>query len=572
MSLNFKLLDAGVALVCLSLSAWCYCSANRRGHKPYSLARGYILENQVTHARLIPVEASHAFTYPTLAFFVSVDALEGHELDLWGGWVFGYGGRWGRLTGLRSNPYFADIAQGGGPPKTIREKLEDLLTERGYLRTSRKTRVVDSWMLTMPNYVGFEGINPLTVYFCYQAEGLWLVILEIHNTFGETHVHVLEVGHNEDETRPKGYDHQWTFLREFHVSPFNDRSGFYSVSIKSPSHPPTFNHRQGDPPRPAVRIHLHTSSDTPGSRELPGPIKLTALLRPTASYPLTTYNLLASLSRAPFTLLLSLPRILAQAWALHYNKRLDVFLRPEPLPPLQKSEFAAWDGLRRGGGVKWLSEGFLERYIRNRVETFLQHRVDEAGLQVSFVSADPSVTDFVLTPQGAGYQGRIPHLVISYLSPRIFTIIFTSPSPEHALLLGSDTERIFTVSSREFFITLFTVSNTTPDIIGSSPLQRMRARRVPASIPLQASVHHPLDPPLSSRAETLKTGLALRTLFFLERLEHWIFSVAHARVVAGEEPWAAWERAEKVLTRHRNEAKVGQAPKRVNEQGSVRSQ
>lgn len=61
----------------------------------------------------------------------------------------------------------------------------------------------------MPSFLGTEGINPLSVWLCYEkddAEGgagkerkLWTVILEVHNTFGERHVYVLETGKGEEE-------------------------------------------------------------------------------------------------------------------------------------------------------------------------------------------------------------------------------------------------------------------------------------------------------------------------------------------------------------------------------------
>lgn len=177
---SVTLIDAGVAIFCASLCAWCF-QLNRRAYAPGSQARGYILENQVTHARFLPEESSHAFTYPTIAFLMSLNALEHHELDLWKGWLFGYGGRWGRLTGVRTNPYLADVVNSVGVPLTIREKLNELLMERDYIGPRNKTLLDDSWMLTMPNYLGFEGINPLTVYFCYKtgATALWLVILEV---------------------------------------------------------------------------------------------------------------------------------------------------------------------------------------------------------------------------------------------------------------------------------------------------------------------------------------------------------------------------------------------------------
>ncbi|KAG5342699.1 hypothetical protein C0989_010667 [Termitomyces sp. Mn162] len=158
---------------------------------------------------------------------MSLNALENHKLDVWKGWLFGYGGRWGRLTGVRANPYLADPAKGNGGSKSIREKLVELLIERGYIGRNIEPLLDDAWMLTMPNYLGFEGINPLTVYFCYKVAvtALWLVVLEVrlsvprfilklkvvihrqvHNTFGETHVYILEVGQNEDPegSRPRG--------------------------------------------------------------------------------------------------------------------------------------------------------------------------------------------------------------------------------------------------------------------------------------------------------------------------------------------------------------------------------
>jgi DUF1365 family protein len=67
-------------------------------------------------------------------------------------------------------------------------------------------------------------VNLLTVYFCYRKDNrrLWIVVLEvriqraspmfeaspcmtlqIHNTFGECHVHILEVGRNEEAPNAK---------------------------------------------------------------------------------------------------------------------------------------------------------------------------------------------------------------------------------------------------------------------------------------------------------------------------------------------------------------------------------
>ncbi|THU76154.1 hypothetical protein K435DRAFT_186558 [Dendrothele bispora CBS 962.96] len=330
----------------------------------------YILTNQVHHARLLPLSSSHSFDYTTVCLLLSLNALESGSLDLCKGYLFGYGGGVkGRVAGLRSEPYLMATmhmenekggirreGNGKGMSMSIKEKLVEVLRRRGYLELRDDSdedggnlkELEDAWMMTMPSYLGFEGINPLTVYFCYRPGGvLWLVVLEVHNTFGESHVYLLEIGKGEDPIDPsssKRYDHRWTFPRAFHVSPFNDRQGFYTVSIKRPSHPPSLSiPASSSPPLPTISIHLHVPSSSPTSTQIqtqtsslspttstPGPLKLTALLRPVSSVPLTAPNLLWTLSRYPVGLLLSLPRILYQAWVLHYRKKLDVYIRPEP--------------------------------------------------------------------------------------------------------------------------------------------------------------------------------------------------------------------------------------------------
>ena len=172
---SWNALDMGVTAFCVFLSAILY---NRRSARTMDncsrsiFPQGYLLHNQVTHARLLPVESANAFTYPTVSLLVSLDALEAHKLDLGWGWVFGYGGLWGRITGLRPKPYLTQ------QPGSIRSKLEELLLLRGFF--SGKRRFKDAWMMTMPSFLGYEGINPLTVYFCYDLEGeFWLTILEV---------------------------------------------------------------------------------------------------------------------------------------------------------------------------------------------------------------------------------------------------------------------------------------------------------------------------------------------------------------------------------------------------------
>jgi DUF1365 family protein len=147
-------------------------SLKRRKSAPHQMSHGYVIRNKVTHHRLLPQPASHTFNYSTLFFLVSLNALETHSLDLGRSWIFGYGGIYGRITGLRAAAYL----QADEHMTSIKRKLCQVLRLRGMPEKDLE----DAWMLTMPSYLGFEGINPLTIYYCYRNGGEpWVVILEV---------------------------------------------------------------------------------------------------------------------------------------------------------------------------------------------------------------------------------------------------------------------------------------------------------------------------------------------------------------------------------------------------------
>jgi len=327
------------------------------------------------------------------------------------------------------------------------------------------------------------------------------------------------------------------------VSPFNDRSGFYTISAKTPSHSPMATPVEThSPPKPSVRVHLFNNSlESPKSKGL---LKLTALLRPIRATPLSTSALLLALAKAPFSLLLTMPRILFMAWKLHYQKRLDVFLRPEPLPGVKdwtgRMASGALDFVNNvPGGVKWLGEGLIDRFARGRVELFLQRRVRDTGIQVRLVAADPSIRERIFSPP-------VPvsaHLTISYLSSRCFTILFLSPSAQHALLLGADTEKIFTVSSPELFLSIFSAPASSKFHPGI--LQCARCRALPPSMALEIPPFHFMD--TNGVIDRLVSGCMIFLHRILDSVERWVFSITHARVVQGQEPWMQWERAAAVL-------------------------
>lgn len=180
--------------------------------------RAYILNNSTTHVRYLPIEAQHSFTYPMVSLLLSVKDLEYSRLDL--GRSFAYSPKHWALTSIDPQAYFQDALALANV--SLSEKLDMLLRERGMVAVAEK--IGDSWMMTMPNYLGFGATNPLTVYFCYDKESSELVLLvlevecillppilgylislsQVHNTFEERHIYLLKPGVDEDESKSKG--------------------------------------------------------------------------------------------------------------------------------------------------------------------------------------------------------------------------------------------------------------------------------------------------------------------------------------------------------------------------------
>ncbi|KAG1733713.1 hypothetical protein EDB19DRAFT_1929043 [Suillus lakei] len=482
------------------------------------LLSGHILRNQVTHARFLPAPSAHSFTYSTLFVFVSLTDLESNGLNLLGGWLFRYGSVWRNVVGLRARKYLGDKHK----VVSIRAKLEYVLSERGF----DASVLGEVWMMTMPSIFGFEGLNPLTVYYSYNTSNvLKFVVLEVHNTFGEGHVYVLEVGNCEDNNRERGYDHQWTFPRNFFVSPFNDRTGFYTVAVKAPSLP------LSDTPRPAVSIYLYmpdpdnTDAIVTYKRKAPGvgPLKLTALLRTTTSSPLTTHNLILSLMTNFLALFSTLPRILYQALILHYKKGLNILAKPDPYPSIRQSSF---ENLTPGG-IIWQKESFIEKYFRQRFYSFLQRRCQEVNIVVTLLSGNPSVRPIAFSSHLDASSLRT--LTISYTSPQFFIQAFLAPSASFLLAFGT-AEGLFTLSDRELFLEIYSPPSQSNTLM-SRLTHHMR------------STPHPLTAPSSLAG--LSDLLAASTVMLLDYLEMLVFSAARVRFVRGDEPWlrARWDRA-----------------------------
>jgi DUF1365 family protein len=177
--MGFTALDGIVSLSCLGLSYAIYAVSRLPSPLPgnaRTFPQAYILRSITSHSRFLPVDSRHAFTYPVLSLLLPLSALESGQLSLLNGFLFSFGGVHGRILGIRSAGYLYDD---NGKEPSIRKKLGEALGQFGIELAGEQ--IDEAWILTMPSYCGFEGINPLTAYFCYRKDSpeLWIVVLEV---------------------------------------------------------------------------------------------------------------------------------------------------------------------------------------------------------------------------------------------------------------------------------------------------------------------------------------------------------------------------------------------------------
>jgi uncharacterized protein len=167
---------------------------------------------EVMHARLKPM--GHRFSYRVMSLLIDLDRLS--EAD-----------RQSRLFGVNRAALYsfheADHGERDGSPL------------RAYAQRCAARHEIDLaggrvWLLCYPRLLGYT-FNPLSVYFCYRADGaLALLIYEVRNTFGDIHAYVLPV--KPCEISAAGIRQQQDKL--FYVSPFVEMAMRYHFYLSPP--------------------------------------------------------------------------------------------------------------------------------------------------------------------------------------------------------------------------------------------------------------------------------------------------------------------------------------------------
>jgi DUF1365 family protein len=175
---------------------------------------------KVMHARLKPI--GHRFTYHVMNLLIDLDRLA--EAN-----------RMSKLFGVNRPALYSFHERDFGPRdgSSLRAFAQRLAAGQGIDLANGRVS-----LLCYPRLLGY-AFNPLSVYFCRQANGeLALIIYEVRNTFGEMHHYALAVDQSERSA---------ALIRQqqdklFHVSPFIGGAMRYHFRVS--------------PPAGAVKIHI----------------------------------------------------------------------------------------------------------------------------------------------------------------------------------------------------------------------------------------------------------------------------------------------------------------------------
>lgn len=166
---------------------------------------------RVVHERLLPFK--HKFTYRVFSLLLDIDRLPAIAAG-------------SRLLGYNRFALFSFHDRDHGPRdgSSLRPWVEAALAREGLEDAAAQLRI-----FCFPRLFGYV-FNPLSVFFCYNAQGrLRAVLYEVKNTFGDQHGYLIEV-----PAGSNGPVIEQSVTKRFHVSPFLPLTGEYRFRLLPP--------------------------------------------------------------------------------------------------------------------------------------------------------------------------------------------------------------------------------------------------------------------------------------------------------------------------------------------------
>ncbi|KAF3942409.1 hypothetical protein ABW19_dt0202361 [Dactylella cylindrospora] len=170
------------------------------------------------------------------------------------------------------------------------------------------------YLVTSPWFIWFH-FNPVTYWYVYTADyHLAYTILEVTNTFGESHAYLLP--RDDSPRKNERFLYTYRFKKDFHISPFNKRSGEYEADITDVVAEGRFD----------IKI---TVLKEEGKKKMTA--QTMSVGEPMDLLSTGFFEGLRMMVQWAMTGFLVVPRTLWECWRIFGMKEIEVHARPEPL-------------------------------------------------------------------------------------------------------------------------------------------------------------------------------------------------------------------------------------------------
>ncbi|KAM7198041.1 Protein of unknown function (DUF1365) domain containing protein [Rhypophila sp. PSN 637] len=361
-----------------------------------------LFPGRTTHSRMFPNKHSFSYSYLVVGVPVGWEGNAGGMLSAGAKSEHGLSS-WFSLTPRLHKGWYnvdpADYLARGESKLGLRGKLDDYLRAEG----ANPADYPYAYLITAARFLGHH-FNPVSFWYLYDSnKSLAAMILEVNNTFDERRMYLLTPGDDSDkpitnDTTPPPrtvLKHSWP--KDFHVSPFNSRKGAYSLMASDPLRP----RMEGTGPINNT-INLISSK---------GHGKLVARLFPEG--PAIDPSAMTWFEKVKFLVswwwvgFVTFPRILKEAGALFFRRKLHVWFRPEPLK----------ENIGRNADA---SERILEPIFRR----YLQYLVEQSSypLALKYIPGGiPDTSSLFLSPSAKSGDQDVETLELRVLTPVFYS-------------------------------------------------------------------------------------------------------------------------------------------------------
>ncbi|KAA8569764.1 hypothetical protein EYC84_001346 [Monilinia fructicola] len=258
-----------------------------------------------------------------------------------------------------------------------------------------------AYLMTSSRFLGYQN-NPVSIWNLYSRDReLKAVLLEVNNTFDERHTYFVtpkdaKVSKIEEaKGKPPRFTNTWS--KEFYVSPFNTRSGTYSVSASDPFYPSLSGCNPLD-----LTLTL-SSTERPF-----------LVARVFSDGPAFDPSIMSVVQKTQFLLswwwvgFATFPRTLVQAFILLFKRSMPWVSRPEPLK-VTLSRHA--DSTQKS----------LELLFRQYIQHFIEGTDQALILKYRPAGLLDSSTEIMYSPSAQISPGLAKKIEISILTPIFYT-------------------------------------------------------------------------------------------------------------------------------------------------------